>query len=568
MSAPPSPTTPTTPTLHRPHSFLTRVPTSAMGELQRVASSRHDAASRTSTRHGNEGSVIEEAARVEEAEAQTLGAPPPLSSGRKWALLAIFSLAQFLDVVLVSSMFIATEQITIDLGLDITSSVWVIGAYSLTFASFLLLGGRLSDLYSPKIIFLSGFFTLGAICLCTSFWEEKHGFLVFRALAGIAGAMTIPSAIRIIIETYRDPSEQARALNIFGLSGALGNVLGLVIAGVLMLASWRWIFRFFSILLMPGTFLGFWLIPKRAPHIRAEKDAEAQAEPKWRRMDGLGCALMLSTLIMFILALTNGNINGWPSANFIAPIAISGVLFVLFFVWESTLKESHALFQLKALKYPNFLILMLLCLNPYTWWACTQAQWAIYFQAVRHYTPIDTAAHLLPQGIIAMIMGAIPTAIPRVLNYPHVFVPIAVVFQVAGMILQIFSYGDKYWSRAVPGFVLGSGGTTWVFTGINVALIQQCPPEIAGFAGALANVLFQIGAVTGLAIQSAITNAISRDLSNWRATQGGFWFVMSWSAFTGLMFLIFFDQKKAQAGGLSYDPNVEEVKKKEAGGNI
>lgn len=66
-------------------------------------------------------------------------------------------------------------------------------------------------------------FTLGVICLATSFWTEKHGFLVFRALSGIFGAMTIPSAIRIIIEMERDPDKQARDLNIFGLSGALGN---------------------------------------------------------------------------------------------------------------------------------------------------------------------------------------------------------------------------------------------------------------------------------------------------------------------------------------------------------
>jgi hypothetical protein len=118
------------------------------------------------------------------------------------------------------------------------------------------------------------------------------------------------------------------------------------------------------------------------------------------------------------------------------------------------------------------------------------------------------------------------------------------------MLLMIFSQGTYYWHRVVPGFVLGSGGCTWLFTGINVALIQQVPAEYAGFAGALANgqssyarvrrvrkadrstahhdtVLFQLGAVTGLSIQAAITNAIDRDLSNWRATQGGFWYVLS-----------------------------------------
>ena len=119
MSATPSPTTPTTPThqLHGPHSFLTRVPTSTIGELQRVASSRHETASRTSTRHGNEGSAIEEtengtraAAEEGEAEAQTLAAPPPLSSGRKWALLAIFSFVSSLSLSLVVEWELACRR--------------------------------------------------------------------------------------------------------------------------------------------------------------------------------------------------------------------------------------------------------------------------------------------------------------------------------------------------------------------------------------------------------------------------------------------------------------------------
>jgi hypothetical protein len=85
-----------------------------------------------------------------------------------------------------------------------------------------------------------------------------------------------------------------------------------------------------------------------------------------------------ATLILWILSLTNGITVGWKTADFIAPLAISVVLFVLFFVYESTLKPTHALFQLQALKYPNFIILMFISLNPYLFWACTQSQYANY----------------------------------------------------------------------------------------------------------------------------------------------------------------------------------------------
>lgn len=99
-------------------------------------------------------------------------------------------------------------------------------AQSLTFAGFLLFSGRLADIFNAAFVFELGFAAMGVFCLIMSFVTNKYGFLILRALAGICGSFTIPSAINLIVRLYREKEEQQVALSIFGLSGAIANMLG------------------------------------------------------------------------------------------------------------------------------------------------------------------------------------------------------------------------------------------------------------------------------------------------------------------------------------------------------
>ena len=113
----------------------------------------------------------------------------------------------------------------------------IITAYSLSFSAFLLFAGRLSDLFPAQIVFEAGFAVLGIFSLVTSFvTTNKYGFLVLRGLGGVSGAMTIPSAYHLLVHMFPEPKEQQAKLSLLGLAGASGNVLGLVIAGLCMLA--------------------------------------------------------------------------------------------------------------------------------------------------------------------------------------------------------------------------------------------------------------------------------------------------------------------------------------------
>jgi MFS family permease len=117
-----------------------------------------------------------------------------VSPARRTVLLGVFSLAIALDIVNVSALLTTTETIANDLGLVAGNVTWIITAYSMTFASFMLFAGRLADLFPAQWLFEGGLFLLGILMIVLSFIRNKYAFLVIRALQGICGAMTVPSA--------------------------------------------------------------------------------------------------------------------------------------------------------------------------------------------------------------------------------------------------------------------------------------------------------------------------------------------------------------------------------------
>jgi MFS family permease len=144
-----------------------------------------------------------------------------------------------------------------------------------------------SDLYSPSPVFKYNMFSLAALSLLLSFLPDKYSFFVFRALCGISAAALVPSAFRLIVAIF-EPHELGRAFTLYGMSGALGNVLGLELAGVFSLipgqgqmAAWRWFFRGVAVVVFPVALVCLKLVP-------TPKGAANESGAKWKRLDMLG----------------------------------------------------------------------------------------------------------------------------------------------------------------------------------------------------------------------------------------------------------------------------------------
>ncbi|WVQ78053.1 hypothetical protein IAT38_000134 [Cryptococcus sp. DSM 104549] len=460
-----------------------------------------------------------------------------LGQTRKNFLLLIFSVATFVDICNASGVAVAVAQISIDISLDFSQIVWIITAYSLCFAAFLLFAGRLSDLFPAAIVFEAGFMGLGILSLVTSFvTSNKYGFLILRGLGGIAGAMTIPSAYHLTVHMFPDPEEQQRKLALLGLAGAIGNVLGLVIAGVCMLANYRWFFRVIAIICIVFTIACILLLPYTKPTY-----APDPSHPRWKRLDIFGVGLIMGALITFILSLTQGPIDGWGSASFIAPFVISFPLGVAFFFWESKISPQAAVLPSSVWSITNIIISTLGIGIGFPFFATSQILYSTYFQEVLGWTPIKVAAAMLPQGIVCLLIAGAAQKFPSIITKPIISLPVGAVLTIVGELLQVFSDGgggSNYWRYCFPAFIIGSAGAFLTFFASALNLITYCPPEMAGVAGAWTQVISQISGAITLAVQASF---LGDGIYDWKsAGRRPFYFQIAWTAALAIQYMIFY----------------------------
>lgn len=279
---------------------------------------------------------------------------------------------------------------------------------------------------------------------------------------------------------YPESTQQAAKLAILGLAGGLGNVFGLVLAGLCMKASYHWFFRVIAILCILSTAVTIIILPHTGP--LSVPDGEMQ---RWKRMDVPGVVLIMGSLICFMLSLTQGPINGWRSASFIAPFVLSWPLGIGFFVWEANIPPRTAILPSTVWNITNSVIASLVVLVPMGFWGTSQLLFATYWQTAFNWAPLHVAAAMLPQGLMTLAVGILSQFVPAIIAKPRYSIPIGAILVVAAEVLQIKSnggHGKDYWRFLFPAFIIGSAGSMILMFASSVNFVQMCPPEMAGVA--------------------------------------------------------------------------------------
>nr|XP_019046433.1 hypothetical protein I302_05182 [Kwoniella bestiolae CBS 10118]OCF25363.1 hypothetical protein I302_05182 [Kwoniella bestiolae CBS 10118] len=465
-----------------------------------------------------------------------------LPSLRKHILLFIFSVATFVDLCNVSGAAVAVAQISQDIGLGVSQAVWIISSYSLAFAAFLLFAGRLSDLYAAQVVFQAGFLMLGILSLITSFvTSNKYGFLVLRGLGGVCGAMNNVLTIcsHLIVHLFPTPEIRKAKLAIISLAGGLGNVLGLVLAGLCMIASYKWFFRLIAIICITLSVLCIIILL----YTKSSRPQSTDPLPRWKRLDAPGVILMTGFLVCFILSLTQGPIDGWGSASFIAPFIISLFSILGFFLWESRIPPRTAVLPSSIWKITNILHFTLTGLIAFPFWSTTQLQYATWWQELYYWKALHVAAAILPQGIISIVAVILARRIPAILNKPRYAIGAGMILIDIALILMVFSdggEGNKYWRFVFPAFVLGGFGAMITHYTTAISIVTYSPPEGAGVSGTFINTVAQIGASLALSVQAGLQDT-SDAVPTWENSGSRTWhFMIAWTTVLGLQFTIFF----------------------------
>ncbi|KAG1850039.1 major facilitator superfamily domain-containing protein [Suillus tomentosus] len=429
------------------------------------------------------------------------------------------------------------------MGMTESQSTWIMSAFQLTFASFLLISGRISDVYNPKIGFVSGVSGLGIISLCAGLVDDTIPLIILRALTGIASSMTIPSALALLVNVFPEPLEQARAIGIYGGCACIGNSLGLMIGAMFVQwASYHWVFWFVAIVAMPAALACAFIIP---PEISKTKDNLEPAAAKWKSLDLLGVTILTVALILFIFAVTSGSTDGWASAAVLVPLIISIMMVIGFFYWETRIHVDTAAIPPRTWFYPNFSILFAVALLPLLWWFTVFIIFTTLWQNVLEWSVISSAVHMLPLGVAAFIMS-FTGSLSRIFS-PKWIILTGMFFCMVATVLLALGGGkpEDYWPYVFPAFSLGSAGVMLTYTHTNIAIFQAAPSSMAGTVGAIFNGALEFGSAIGLAAVSSIetsVEAIHGGSHEYKGRAAVFWFLLAVVSILFISVSIFYDR--------------------------
>ena len=256
----------------------------------------------------------------------------PLSKARTIALVVTLTGAAFLNTLSVQSMVIVLPTIGKDLSIPSAKQQWIVSSYSLAFGCFLLLWGRLADVYGKRPIFILGSAWVCITTLVCPFVPNEIGFNVVRGLQGLGAAANVPTAIGILGVTFPPGKAKNYAFAAYSSGAPMGSIFGNILGGVVgQYASWKWIFWILAIIALCVTIAGHFLIPLPVMH---PSDSEVKNAVDW-----VGGMIVTTSLFILLFALIEGNIVGWSQPYIPVIIAISVLLLAAFVAWQLYLEK-------------------------------------------------------------------------------------------------------------------------------------------------------------------------------------------------------------------------------------
>jgi EmrB/QacA subfamily drug resistance transporter len=415
-----------------------------------------------------------------------------IDSRTRWLALLVLCLGDLMIVLDVTIVGVALPSIREDLGFSETSLAWVVNAYLLTFGGFLLLGGRLGDLFGHRRLFLIGiaFFTLASVAcgLATS----QGILIVARAVQGLGGAVVSAVALSLMMTLFTEPAERAKAMGIFGFVASGGGSIGVLLGGILTDAlSWHWIF----LVNVPVGILVFLLTLKIVPGLHGET-----AE---RRLDVAGAVVVTASLMLAVYAIVNGNEVGWTTARTLGLLAAAGGLMAVFLFIESRVASPLmplGLFRLRNVSVANIVGVL---------WAGAMFAWfflsALYLQLVLGYSPLQVGLGFLPGNVIMGILS-VGLSAKLVMRY-GIRLPLGVglSFAAAGLLLLARAPVDgSYVVDVLPSMILLGLGAGMAFNPVLLAAMSDVEPKDAGLASGFVNTSFMMGGALGLAVLASL----------------------------------------------------------------
>jgi EmrB/QacA subfamily drug resistance transporter len=419
-----------------------------------------------------------------------------MATGRsRWLALIVLCLGTLMIVLDSTIVNVALPSIRKDLGFSDSTLAWVVNAYLLTFGGFLLLGGRLGDLFGHRRLFLIGIAIFTLASLCCGLAQSQAMLVGARAVQGVGGAIVSAVGLSLTMNLFTEPAERARAMGFFGFVAAGGGSIGVLLGGILTSAlNWHWIFLvnlpigvavcIASALVLPAS-----TGPAGAP-----------------RLDVAGAITVTAALMLAVYAIVNGNEAGWTSLRTLGLLALAAALLGVFF-WIET-RTLAPLVPLELLRQRN----VATANGIGVLWAAAMFAWfflsALYLQTVLGYSPLLVGLAFLPSNLIMAAFSLGLSA--RLVTRFGIRLPLAIGLSLAAVGLALFArapVNGNFALDVLPGMILLGCGAGMAFNPVLLAAMSDVKPSDSGLASGIVNTSFMMGGALGLAILASLAAA-------------------------------------------------------------
>ncbi len=420
------------------------------------------------------------------------------SSAARWWVLAVLGVAQLMVVLDATIVNIALPQAQQALGFSDANRQWVVTAYALAFGSLLLLGGRLSDLFGRRNVFMVGLVGFAIASAVGGAATSFEMLVAARAGQGVFGALLAPAALSLLTVTFTEPGERAKAFGVFGAIAGTGAAIGLLLGGVLTeYASWRWALYvnlgFAAVALVGAALL-------LARHVPIDKP----------RLDIPGTITVTIALFAVVFGFSRAESDGWGAASTISWLTVGVVLLAVFVYLQS--RVSNPLLPLRIVTDRTRAgAYMAVFVTGITMFAIFLFL-TYYMQVNLQFSPIATGAAFLPMTATIILASTVSTQVLLAKFGPRLVMTAGFVTATIGMVLLTqIGLETSYVTHVLPGLMVMGLGMGAIFAVAFVGATSGVDHHDAGVASAMVNTMQQVGGSIGTALLSTIAANASAD---------------------------------------------------------
>jgi EmrB/QacA subfamily drug resistance transporter len=422
--------------------------------------------------------------------------PEPI---RRNLLLLVVCLAQLMVILDVSIVNVALPSIHDDLDYTTTGLQWVVNAYTLTFAGFLLLGGRAADLLGRRRVFVAGtaIFTLASV-LCAVAGSQAT-LDAARALQGFGAAVISPATLAILTTSFAEGRERNRALGVWGAMGGIGGSTGALLGGLLTQdLGWPAIFIINVPIGIAVIFASLRLVP------------EGRGQLEHRHFDATGAILVTVGLVALVYGIVRTDTLGWGSPGVLVPLAAGVLLIAAFAFVEGRVAKAPLvparIVRMGRLRAANVVVFLLYGAIFAMWFFLT-----LWMQQVLGLDALETGVAFLPLTLsIVAVTSFTARFIARFGAGP--VLTVGMLSASAGMaLLSDVHAGGSYWADVLPGGVLCTLGLGLALVSGTIVAVQGVQARDSGLASGLLNTSRLVGGALGLAALSTLAASYTAD---------------------------------------------------------